>query len=84
MKHKVLDKKSNTDSSILQVLQLWDARELKVKALRTLLEFGSVNDMHKATRELQQIAFGSKSTLPAEEVILDEVNVSSDDESTTI
>ena len=83
-KRKVSENKLNGDSSILQALQLGDARDLKMMALRTLLEFGSDADKRKAAGELRQIAFESASTPPAEEVVLDEVNVSSDDESTTI
>ncbi len=83
-KRKVSENKLNGDSSSLQVLQLGDARDLKMMVLRTLLEFGSATDKRKAAGELRQIAFESASMPPEEEVMLDEVNVSSDDESTTI
>ncbi len=79
--------KKNNNSSILQVLQLGDARELKMMALRTLLEFGSNEDKCRATRELHQIAFvsdlimGASDPAPLADI---EINVSSDDDSTTL
>ncbi len=60
----------NNNASILKVLELGDARESKMSALKLLLEFGSNNDKIKARQELYAIAFG-KDTLEQEDDVND-------------
>jgi hypothetical protein len=55
---------------------------MKMNALRALLEFGSANNKRKATRELHQIAFSSGATVTDDEVEVDEVSISSSEDST--
>jgi hypothetical protein len=53
---------------IIKVLELGDAREAKMSALRMLLEFGSHSEKCKAKQELHAIAFGTSTPQLAEDV----------------
>ncbi len=53
---------------IIKVLQLGDAREAKMSALRMFLEFGSHSEKCNAKRELHAIAFGTSAPQQAENV----------------
>jgi hypothetical protein len=72
--------KQDSNASILRVLELGDARESKMSALKLLLEFGSNEDKIKARRELYAIAFGS----PASENEDDASDAGSDEDSNTV
>jgi hypothetical protein len=50
---------------MLKVLQLGDAQDAKMSALRILLEFGSSADKKKAKQELNKIAFGASNATTA-------------------
>lgn len=59
-KHKRKRRVTNVASDpggILKVLELGDAQDARMSALRMLLEFGTTSEKHKAKKELHKIAF---------------------------
>ncbi len=73
--------KQDNNTSILKVLELGDARESKMSALKLLLEFWITEDKIKARRELYAIAFDHPASETEEEHVSE---ATSDDDSTTI
>jgi hypothetical protein len=70
----------NNSRSILKVLELGDARESKMSALKLRLEFRSNNDKIKARQKLYVIIFDKDALEQEDDVRVDD----SGDESTTI
>jgi hypothetical protein len=76
--HKTKRRRSTTtkdapkQDGIIKILELGDARDAKMSALRMFLEFGSHSEKCKAKRELHVIAFGSSAA--------EDVNSSDDEE----